>query len=398
MPAGMMPAGFRNAMPFGIMPDGMNDNPRNPFRFGALALDEAFTDREAELRTVVADARNGQDVVVFAPRRYGKSSLVWRAAQELLAGGALVAQVDLMTTPTKLKLAEKLARTIHDDLATPLFRARERLRVFSGLRIAPTVTVEPETGALSFSFSAGRPAEDVDAVLEELFALPARLAADRRKTVVVVLDEFQEVVDIDPRLPRAMRAAFQQQPEVCHVYLGSKRHMMQRIFSDDQEPFWRSAKPLELGPIDPAAFAPYLRERFAATGRELAPDVADRLLDVTRGHPYATQELAYFLWERGGADLDAALTEVVRSEHAHFSLIWDRAATAQRVVLQALAAEQPARPLTTDYQRRHDLPSTPTVQKAVAALVRNELVARVAPGTYAISEPFLAEWIRREES
>ena len=28
--------------------------------------------------------RNGQNVVVFAPRRYGKSSLVWRAAQELI--------------------------------------------------------------------------------------------------------------------------------------------------------------------------------------------------------------------------------------------------------------------------------------------------------------------------
>ena len=55
----------------------------NPFRFGALALDEAFTDREAEIAELRADVRNGQDVVVFAPRRYGKSSLVWRAAQEL---------------------------------------------------------------------------------------------------------------------------------------------------------------------------------------------------------------------------------------------------------------------------------------------------------------------------
>jgi hypothetical protein len=34
----------------------------------ALALDEAFTDREAEVDSLVADARNGQDVVL-APRR-----------------------------------------------------------------------------------------------------------------------------------------------------------------------------------------------------------------------------------------------------------------------------------------------------------------------------------------
>ena len=93
----------------------------------------------AELR---ADILNGQDVVVFAPRRYGKSSLVWRVAQRLARDRVLVAQVDLMTTPTKEKLAEKLAKAIHDDIATPLFRAKERLRVFSGLRIAPVVTVD----------------------------------------------------------------------------------------------------------------------------------------------------------------------------------------------------------------------------------------------------------------
>ena len=56
----------------------------NPFRFGALALDDAFTDRKEEIAELKADVRNGQDVVVFAPRRYGKSSLVWRASQELV--------------------------------------------------------------------------------------------------------------------------------------------------------------------------------------------------------------------------------------------------------------------------------------------------------------------------
>src|SRR5512146_71269 len=135
----------------------------NPFSFGALALDEAFTARKRELAERSADILNGQDVVVFAPRRYGQSSLVWRAAQELARKRVLVAQVDLMTTPTKEKLAEKLAKAIHDEIATPLMRAKERLRIFSGLRIVPIVTVDPEDGSLGFTFSAGHTREDVDA-------------------------------------------------------------------------------------------------------------------------------------------------------------------------------------------------------------------------------------------
>ena len=106
--------------------------PKNPFRYGALAFDEAFTDRERELRELKSDIRNGQDVVVFAPRRYGKSSLVLRALQDLRRQGVLSAQVDLMTAPTKEKLAEKLAKAIHEGIASPLYRARERaLGVFA---------------------------------------------------------------------------------------------------------------------------------------------------------------------------------------------------------------------------------------------------------------------------
>jgi hypothetical protein len=375
----------------------------NPFRYGALALDDAFTDREAEIRELVSDVQNGQDVVVFAPRRYGKSSLVWRVAQEVDEQGVLVAQVNLMTTPTKEKLAEKLAETIHEDIASPLFRARERLRVFAGLRITPVVTVDPDTGRIGFSFSGSRHPEDVDATLERLLELPGQLAAERERKVALVLDEFQEIVDIDPNLPKLMRTVFETQPQVAHVYLGSKRHMMERIFSDENEPFWRSAKRMELDVIAPKLFRGYIVAQFERTGRTIDAGVVDRVLDATHGHPYATQELCYFLWEEtlegasaGPEQYDEGLTKLLRSEHAHFGLIWDKAAKAQRLVLQALAAD-PGRPLGRDYRRGHALPGPSSVQRALEALVREELVARDRPGDYRIAEPFLAEWLRRGE-
>src|SRR4051794_12999296 len=319
----------------------------NPFRFGPLALDDAFTDRESEIASLVADARNGQDVVVFAPRRYGKSSLVWRVAQELIREDVLVAQVDLMRTPTKDQLAAKLARTIHEDLASRVWNAKERLKVFAGLRLKPTITVNPNDGAVSFSFDARAAADDIDATLEELLTMLGRIAADRDRRVVLVLDEFQEVVDIDPALIKLMRSVFQEQPEVAHIYLGSKRHMMRRIFSDENEPFWRSAKQTELDVIPPALFARYALERFEQTGRELDPVTCESALAVTGGHPYATQELLYFLWEEGA--LDRALDATLRSEHSHFSLLWDNVSGAQKRVLQALAQEGPGRTLSGDY-------------------------------------------------
>jgi hypothetical protein len=320
-------------------------------------------------------------------------------AQELVRRRVLVASVDLMSTPTVAKLAEKLARTIHADIASTKEKALERLRIFSALRVTPTVNVDPDTGRLSFGFDAGHRPEDLRATLEHLLALPGQLGAERKRRVALIFDEFQEVVDIDPALPKLMRAVFQEQPEVAHVYLGSKRHMMRRLFSDENEPFWRSAKPVELGVIAPDAFAPYIDERFRASGRTVDDDTVEAVLRITQGHPYATQELCYFLWqatpEGEAADLtglQAALDGVVRSENAHFSTVWDRASAQQRLLLQALAAE-PGHALAADYRRRHDLPSPSTVQSAVTALERQELIANER-GDVRIVEPFLAEWVR----
>ena len=373
----------------------------NPFRYGALALDEAFTNRETEIRELTRDILNGQDVVVLAPRRYGKTSLVWRVIQEVVKKKVLVAQVNLMTTPTKERLAEKLADTIHENIASALFRARERLRIFADLRIRPIVTIDPDTGAPSFSFDAGHPRQDVDATIERLLELPGQLAAERKRKVALVFDEFQEVVSIDPDLPKLMRSVFQEQPEVAHVYLGSKRHMMERIFNDENEPFWRSARQMELGVIAPERFEGYLAESFERTGKKIAAETIATVLETTGGHPYATQELCYFLWEETPkgrvAKLDAyerALADVLRAEHAHFELIWDQASSVQRLTLQALAEER-GRPLSGDYRRRHKLPGASTIQRALQALTRNELVART-DNEYRIAEPFLADWLRRQ--
>ena len=192
--------------------------------------------------------------------------------------------------------------------------------------------------------------------------LLAELAAGQDRRVALVFDEFQEIETIDPGLPKLMRTIFEQQPEVGHVYLGSRWHMMERIFNDENEPFWRSAKKVQLDVIDPALFRPFIASRFKASRKAIAPEVLDRLLDRTFGHPYATQELCYFAWEQtpfddeaGREELEQALAGVLVLEHAHFQLRWDQASAAQKLLLHALAAE-PGRPPTTSYRARHELP------------------------------------------
>ena len=176
---------------------------------------------------------------------------------------------------------------------------------------------------------------------------------------------------------------------------------MERIFNDANEPFWRSAKRVELGPIEPAGVPAVHQAGFRDNGRDIEDNVVDR---VARRHRRPSVRDPGALLLPVGRDAGAAhvarepssttaLAKLLRSEHSHLSDLWDRATANQRLLLAALADEA-GRPLSEDYRARHGLRGASTTQKAIDGLVKQEIVARDA-GFVRIAEPFYAEWIRR---
>ena len=153
---------------------------------------------------------------------------------------------------------------------------------------------------------------------------------------------------------------------------------------------------------DPAdTFTSFIKKRFDATDRGVSDAAIAGLLEITHGHPYATQELAASLWDEvplgftaSVADLQSALDAVLRSENARFTLLWENLSRSQRQLVQALAAA-PGRVQSAGYIGQHGLPSASTMQKAAEVLVRQELIGKRPDGAYEIVEPFLTEWIRR---
>jgi hypothetical protein len=375
--------------------------PTNPFRYGAVARGEYFTDRERELAALTADIRGGQDVVIVSRRRMGKTSLVEAVADRLRKENTLVAYLDLYGSPTKQVLADDLAQAFSDGLLSPIERTTDKIRGwFSHLAVQPRVTIRDD-GLPQFEFLGYERREDADTLLDGLLELPGRVA-ERGHRVCVVLDEFQEVVRIDPKLPGRVRAAFQQQPEVAHVYLGSKRHLMEPLFMERAAPLYRSAKPMLLGPIEPEVFTGFLRDRFAAGGVEITDEQLVRILELSGGLPYETQELCSYVWtEAKLADvrvdeelIAGALRTLVDAESARYTAIWDRLPGAQRALLLALARE-PGRVYSESYRRRHKLGSASSVQRALSGLEKLDLVDSNEGGGQALADVFMREWLNR---
>ncbi len=55
----------------------------NPFSYGTIVRGDAFFDRRKETDLLTSTLAGGNNVVLFAPRRYGKTSLVFRVMDRL---------------------------------------------------------------------------------------------------------------------------------------------------------------------------------------------------------------------------------------------------------------------------------------------------------------------------
>src|SRR5207237_1335847 len=152
-----------------------------------------FTDREQELGDLVSDALSGQNVVIISPRRYGKTSLVMNARTRLVSEGAMVGYVDLLKVSSLKELVDELATSIHNGIFAPLQRVkREVSEAFAQLPVKPSFKLSAD-GSWSVELGVSDRPRDVEDVLEQLLALPQQVATDRKRRVVLVLDEFQQV-------------------------------------------------------------------------------------------------------------------------------------------------------------------------------------------------------------
>jgi hypothetical protein len=85
----------------------------NPFYFRELPLTAPFCTRQQELDALLLHARNKANVVIFSPRRYGKTSLVKRVQHRLGKQDTTTVCVDFFGIDSVEDLAGRLASRLY---------------------------------------------------------------------------------------------------------------------------------------------------------------------------------------------------------------------------------------------------------------------------------------------
>ena len=371
----------------------------NPFKFGSVVTGSDFADRRRELAELARELVDGQHLFLLSPRRYGKTSLILTLLDRLRAQGTLVAYVDVFRTTTAVQLLELMAQTV--------LRAAES-RPERLLRLATDLLgwLRPQVGA----DSAGRPTLSLDvglsprsglALQEEVLALPERLALQRKRRLVLVFDEFQEIQRFPGAgLEKAMRSHFQQHRHVSYLFAGSRQATLQDMATRERSPFYKFGRIMPLGPIPQEEFGPYLESRFKRARLRVSAEVLDVILAAADDVPYTVQRLCHQIWTlRAGAsdriterDVGEAIAAVVAQDAAYFSAAWDRLSMHQRQLLQAIAKGGGRKVFAREFLTTHRLGSHSSVQTSLRQLLKEQILLK-AGGEYRISDAFFREWI-----
>jgi hypothetical protein len=377
----------------------------NPFIYGEIAPADAFADREVELDRLVADLTAAQKVFLISPRRYGKSSLVHRALNVLSRHGALTIDLTVSSYSSYVSFLEGYARA----LATVETKWQ---RATTWLNEAITTT-RPELrfesadvghGRFSVAFPAVRTDRDINRLANEIFALPGRLAAERKRTVVVALDEFQAIDGFNGgSVEHALRAAAQQQRRVGYVFAGSEPSLMEKMIGP-RRPFYKAGPVMRLERIPAPLFAEFIDARFAASGVKVEAGLGAAVVDLAGNLPYDVQRLAHETWDdvraaggrkAGLENLHATLTRLMAEQNTMFEAIWQRLTMAQRAVLRAVVLQSGRELLSADVRARYRLGGPSSVQGSLAALIKQDLLMKEGP-RYIVMDSLLREWIARQ--
>jgi len=374
---------------------------RNPFEYGGVVTGEAFCNRKTERGDLEHAIRNREKLFVFSERRFGKTSLVKAVLGNLPKRSTISAYVDLWPTDGEATFVATLAKAITHSMSSSVEKLLETGRkLFSNL--APSVTVNDE-GKPEVSFGVAKHHGALGPALDEVLETPAKLARKRGHNVVIVFDEFQQVLEYgNDRVEKKLRSVIQNHRNVAYLFLGSRKHLIQKMFMDRSRPLYRAGGHYPLGPIAKEDWLPFIVERFVAARKKISRELVHSICEQTQGHPFYTQHLCHAVWElceRGTAVTEQMVREALKlllqRESYAYSTLWESLAMNQRKLLKGIAGEEDrVKPFAGHFVQRAGLGSPSNAQRAVDSLLERDIIDR-DNGSFIITDRFFRLWVQQ---
>jgi hypothetical protein len=356
----------------------------NPFKFGTVVDTPYFTDRIDEQAEVKRILDSNNHLIMISPRRFGKTSLIKKVIKTTKRK-TIFLDVQLANSP--VDFAGQYLKRIYR-----IFPAQRIKQGIKNFRVLPSLSLHPISGDMEVSFQS---AKNTLPILEDVLNLAEKLSSEKNR-LIVVFDEFQDILKLEKQMDKKLRAILQNHSRINYVFLGSQESMMKDVFEKKKSPFYHFGTLFPLQKISNKHFVSFLQKGLQAKCKH-PETLAKAILDFTDGHPYYTQQLAFVVYNRllQHTPEDRVVTEAIEETgfvHDYdYERLWANFNTTDKKMMTGLATFK-ASPLSSEFLHQQNVKATSTLFSSLNRLMKSGYIIKTQT-KYEIDDPFFKRWI-----
>jgi len=364
----------------------------NPFYYGGAVKGSHFCNRIDEINELSNDIYSGLNILIYAPRRFGKTSFILKTLEKLKSNNDIkYIFLDIFHISTVDEFINLYFNAIANSLEKPIDKV---IKFFKDIiQIRPNINVKFDSnGNPTFFLSLTN--ENKTQTLIEVLNIPFKLANDKK--IVIVFDEFQQITFLD--IEAKLRSVIQMHSnKISYIFSGSKKSILYNMFFDKNRAFYKSAKHFNLKEIKKQDWINFITLNFSKTNKQIDLQYIENILSITKGFPYYTQQFAYELWAKTiktvNKDIfDDTLKTIMEREGDLFNIEWENLTLNQQKALKIIIEKNGKNLYDEEYLVKYKL-KIGSLQTALKGLIQKDIIDKV-DGRYYLQDPLLEYWLK----
>jgi len=360
-----------------------------------IATDNSFCNREKERKALSGCIGLHEHVVLVAPRRYGKTSLITQVLNENDFPGV---SIDFFFVLTQEEVAKNISEGVSKimSLLLPKTKIACTKLMDSIVALNPKLTISLLGQKIEISTK-----QTTEKSISELLLALDYFAQQMKTTCVIIFDEFQQIGELKENhaVEAAIRHAVERSQYVSYIFCGSKRHLLNEMFSDKSRPLYHLCDLMNIDRINAECYRDFLnkmaKNKWSAL---LDEDVVTEIIHLTENHPYYVNALCRRLWRDSNiptlADVRNAWEDYVAQNADWIVTDLSRLSLNRRKVLTALAYKPSNEVQGHDFSVRANLPPA-GIKRCLVDLQKLDMIYLNRDAYYCVLDPAIAYFIRK---
>ena len=373
-------------------------NMENPFVFGMATYGKWFTDREEDVKRLSLNFVNGINTILISPRRWGKTSLVLKIAQQISNKNLKVVNLDIFSCRSQEDFYRIFATEIIRQTSNKWEEWFENAQKFLS-NFSPTISIgaNPVTD-FSVSFSVSKKSVLNDDILN----LPLKIALKKGIKIVICIDEFQQIAEFSDHknFQKKLRTVWQLQAQhVSYCLYGSKKRLMYTLFSSQSMPFYKFGDVYFLQKIPMDYWISFIQQRFDETGKSISSDLAKKICETVENHSSYVQQLSWLVWtkaerEATEADFNDAFSDLLNQNSILYHKYIEELTALQINFLHAVSDGIHDRFSRREITSKYKLVTSANISRLKKSLENKELID-ISPKMITFNDPIFCIWFKK---